>query len=75
MAELVELDHVRHDPVEESTVVAHQHHPRALFEHPGLEPFESVEVEVVGGFVEQVHVEPAEEQRRERCTGGFATRQ
>ena len=49
--------------------------PARCCEHPRLEQFEAVEVEVVGGLVEQVHVEAAQLQRGERSTCRLAARQ
>ena len=41
------------------------HTARELVEKP-LEPGEAREVEIVGGLIEQEHVEPADEDRSER---------
>jgi hypothetical protein len=44
-------------------------------EHERLQAVEAVEVEVVGGLVEEQHVEAGEQQRREADPRGLAARQ
>ena len=73
---LVELDHAVDRPVEERAVVRDDH--RATRELVVEEPFEAVqpgEVEVVGRFVEEEHVEPRQQDRREVRPGRLSARQ
>ncbi len=58
MRVVIDLDHVGDDPFEKGPIVADEQHRRIEPEDPSFEPIESVEVEVVGRFVEQEDVEP-----------------
>ena len=49
--------------------MADQQHPGVEPQHPLFETVQSVEVEVVGGLVQQVHVEPRQQQRRQAGAG------
>ncbi len=62
MCELVDLGDVGHDPIEKSAVVADEQHRGGQRDDPLLEMIEPVEIEVVGRLVEQVHVEPGQQQ-------------
>ncbi len=62
----VELDHAGDAPGEELAVVRDQHDAAAEALDERLEPGEPVEVEVVGGLVEEHHVEAAQQQRGQR---------
>ncbi len=59
-------------PLEEGAVVRHHHRRRVEPEDELFEAVEAVEVEVVGGLVEQEHVEPGEEQPGELGASGLA---
>ena len=61
--------------VEESAVVAHQHDATRELGEELLEPREAREVEVVGGLVEQEHVEARQQDRRKRRARRLPTRQ
>ena len=61
-----------HAAGEELAVVGNQHHAAAQALHEGLELGQSVEVQVVRGFVQEHDVEAAEQQCRERHAGGLA---
>ena len=50
-------------------------HRRVQAEHEPLQPVEAVEVEVVGGLVEQEDVEAGQQQRGQLGAGGLAARQ
>ncbi len=69
---LVELEHRRHRPLQEGAVVRDDDEPGVERRHPALNPVETVEVEVVGGLVEQKDVETRQQQRGERGAGGLA---
>ena len=70
------LEHPRHGALEERAVVAHHDHAAPGSDvDEGLEALEPVEVEVVGGLVEQEHVEAAEQDGGERCPGRLAARE
>jgi hypothetical protein len=71
----VELGHVRDHTVEERAVVADHHQRAGELEHEPLELLEAGEVEVVGGLVEQQHVEAGEQHRREPDARCLPTRQ
>ena len=65
MAVLVDLQDPGYDAVQKGPVVGHhrdsaRHRPEKM-----LEPFEPGEIEVVGRFVEQKHVEPSQQDRRQ----------
>ncbi len=75
MCDLVELQYARDGALQERAVVGDDHGAAgALLDEP-LQPGEAVEVEVVGGLVEQEHVEAGEQDRGERGARGLATRQ
>ena len=57
MRMVVELENSRDRPVEERTVVRHDHRAAGEVPHEVFEPREAVEVEVVGRLVEQEDVE------------------
>ena len=61
--------------LEERPVVRHDHQRRVQPEDEPLQPVEAVEVEVVGGLVEQEHVEAGEQQGGELGPGGLAAGQ
>ncbi len=69
---LVELHHGGDAAGEELTVVGHQDGSSAETEHEFLEPRQPVQVEVVGRFIEQDHVEAAQQQGCERHPGQLA---
>ena len=55
--------------------MGHDHHRGVEAAHEAFEPFETVDVEVVGGLVQQEHVEAGEEQRGQLGPGGLAAGQ
>jgi hypothetical protein len=71
----VELDHPGDRPGQELAVVTDQHRPGPQALHEPLQPFEPVQVEVVGGLVEQKDVIAAEQQGRHTRAGGLAAGQ
>ena len=71
----VELDHPGDAPGQELTVVGDEHDAVAQPAHEGLQPPQALEVEVVGGLVEQHQVEAAQQQSGQRRAGGLAPRQ
>ncbi len=75
MAELIELRDMGDRAAQELAVVAHDRDRRRLIEHPPLQTGKSVEIEIVGRFVQQIHVEVGEQQRGESDSGRLATRQ
>ena len=75
VTELVDLGHIGDHPIEESSIVTDQEHSGIDPEDPVLEPLETVEVEIVGRLIEQIHIEARQEQGREPGARGFATRQ
>ena len=72
---LVQLDHARHHPFEEGPVVAHQRDARVEPGDETLEALQAVEVQVVGRFVEEEDVEPAQQDRRQLDPGRLPTGQ
>ena len=60
LAVRVEFEHRGHRPLEEVPVVGDDDHPAPARPHPGLEPVQPLEVEVVGRLVEQGDVEPGQ---------------
>ncbi len=75
MGELVDLDDVGDRALQERAVVADENDARGQPGDEPLQPVEAVEVEVVRRLVEQVHVEPAEEQRGQTGTCCLAAAQ
>ena len=73
MGELVDLHHVRDGAFQERSVVTDDHAASAHAGDEPLQPGQPIQVEVVGRFVEQDHVEPREEERRETNSCRFAT--
>ena len=73
VGELVDLHHVRDGAFQERSVVTDDHAASAHVGDEPLQPGEPLEVEVVGRLVEQEHVEPREEERRETNASSFAT--
>jgi hypothetical protein len=71
---LIELQHRGHDPVEEGAVVGDDHHA-APAQHVGLEALQPVEVQVVGGLVEQDQVEAGQQHGGQRHPGRLAAGQ
>ena len=65
VGELVDLEDVGDGPGEERAVVADEHDGRLQLGDPPLEALQPGEVEVVGRLVEQEHVEPGQQQRRQ----------
>jgi hypothetical protein len=59
----IEFEHPGHRARKELAVVADEHDSAAQAAHERFETFETVEVEIVGGFVEQNDVEARQEQR------------
>jgi hypothetical protein len=70
-----ELEDAAHGAVEERPVVRDDHDPCVDRREEPLEELETGEVEIVGRLVEQVHVEPCEEDRREREARALAARE
>ena len=62
----VNLSDRGHDALEERPVVGHDDQPAAAAVQEVLEPLEAIEVEVVGGLVQQDDVEPGQQEGRER---------
>ena len=75
MGELVELDDGRHRPSKERTVVADEQDGCLKRRDPPLEAVETVEVEIVGRLVEQIHVEARQQQGGESDPRRLASRQ
>src|SRR5581483_8571827 len=71
----LEREHVRRDAVEEPAVVADDDRAARELEERVLERAEGVDVEVVGGLVEQQDVAAAAEHLREMHTVALAARQ
>jgi hypothetical protein len=69
---LVELDDARDGAIEEGAIVRDDDERSGMSRQRALEPGESGEVEVVGGLVEQEHVEAAAQDARERYAGLLA---
>ena len=61
----IELQHAGHTAGKELPIMAHQYDPTAQVADEGLQPVQSVEIEIVGGFVEQNDVEPRQHQCRQ----------
>ena len=74
MAVLVELEHAVDRPVEERAVVRHHDDAAVQLGEERFEQVEPGEVEVVGRFVEEEHVEAGEEDRGEGSPCGLAAR-
>ena len=72
---LVDLGDRGDGAFQERPVVRHDHDRRGQAEDEPFEPVEPVEVEVVGGLVEEEDVEPGQQQRGELGAGGLTTRQ
>ena len=69
----VDLPDRCHDPLEERPVVGDHDKSAAAALKEVLEPLEAVEVEVVGGLVQEHDVEPGQQERRERRPRRLAT--
>ncbi len=63
----------RGETVHQMTVMGDHHQCRLGSGQPLFEPFDRLEVEVVGGLVEHDHVELSDESARQRDTFGLAT--
>ena len=73
---LLDLDDaVPRVPVEEGPVVRHDQHRAGEAVDEALEQVDAGEVEVVGGLVEQQHVDPRQQDRGQRGPGRLAARQ
>ncbi len=72
---VVDLDDAVDDPVEEGPVVRHDDDGAGEPVHEGLEQVQPVEIEVVGGFVEQEHVHSRQEDGGQRQAGRLTTGQ
>ena len=75
VGDVVDLEHRGDRALEEGTVVRHDRNATRDRRHELLEAIEPREVEVVGRFVEQEHVEAREEDRSEGHTRGLAARE
>ncbi len=69
----VELQHPVHRALEERPVVAHHDDTAGQVVEEPFEAVEACEVEVVGGLVEQEHVEAAQEDRGQRGSSRLTT--
>ena len=67
--DLVDLQHPRDGALEEGAVVGDDHGAARALGDEALQPGEAVEVEVVGGLVEQQDAEAGEQDRGERRAG------
>ena len=73
---LVELEDGRDGAIEKGAVVRDDHRPsREVVVQEALEPVEPGEVEVVGGLVEQEHVEAGQQDRGQACPRRLSARQ
>ncbi len=61
-----ELEHRRADGLQEPAVVGDEHHGRIEVHERLLEPLQRLDVEMVGGLVEQQHVGARGERARKR---------
>ena len=61
--------------VEQAAVVADDQHGALRARQPGLDPLDALEVEVVGGLVEQEEVVAGDELARQRHAAAFAARE
>ena len=75
MRVVIDLDDIGDRASEKRPVVAHQEHWRVEGDDPPFEPVEAVEVEIVRRLVEEEHVESRQQQRAQRRSCGFASRQ
>ena len=71
----LELEHRGADRLEKPAVVSDQDHGRVEADQVVLEPLERLDVEVVGGLVEQQQVGPRGEHPRERGSGQLTARE
>ena len=67
-----DLHHAIDRPVEEVAIMGDEHNPGGQPAEKALEPCEAGEVEVVGRFVQEEHVEAREQDRGERRPCGLA---
>ena len=74
MGVLVELEHAVDRPVEERSIVRHDDDAAVELGEERLEQIETREVEVVGRFVEEEHVEARQQDRGERRACGLPAR-
>ena len=72
---LVELEDVGDGPLEEGPVVRHHHDDAGEALDEGLQPAQTVEVEVVRGLVEEQDVHPGQQDRGQRQPGPLPARQ
>lgn len=73
---LGELEHpIEADCSQQFPIVGHHHEGAAVGVECRLQLFDRIEVEVIGGFVENEQVGTVGHQHRERCPGAFAWRQ
>ena len=68
---LVQLDHLAGHPLQEGPVVGHHHEAAAEPGQMPLQQFQAAGVEVVGGLIEEDHVEAGEQHRGQREPGGL----
>ncbi len=71
----VELDDAGRQPLEERAVVGHEQHRAGVLGQERLEPLDGVDVEVVGGLVEQQHVGGGDQRPRQQHAPPPAARQ
>ena len=71
----VELDDPRRHAIEKHAVVGDHHHCARKIPDQRFEPFDAIQVEVVGGFVEQQHVRLSNQGAGERNALEATTRQ
>ncbi len=71
----IDLDDAGRQPLEERAIVRHEHHRALVFGEEGLEPGNGLDIEVVGGLVQQQQFRLAHQRARQQHAALPSTRQ